>query len=420
MLKSATAVLLCTISGVLFSFPTGNTTFYRALAALWCIQPFATGSRKNAAQRIAGTLIGAVIGLVTTLIVDYLLPENHPYLEAIIIGVMTIPTLYLAVLFRRPNASFFACSVFLSIALMTRVDTSPFLFAGERLIDTLIGIIVGVIVSEARLPRRRQYGTLYLANFDHALLHQKQSPSPQSAYELKRMQSDGLQLTLYTSATPATLMESLGSITLTLPVIAMDGAVLYDTQQKKYLRSYVISYEKTVELVRYIRSHDMQCFINAVIDDTLIIYHDVPKSPAERDMFDKLYSSPHRNYLSMELPEHTPCIYVMTLNTTERIDALYRGLTEQGYAAHLKILHYASDDYIGYSYLKIYSKNAEPENLLPSLLELSNCTTTDFLTLTPTAQDTAELSTLDDATRYLRHHFEPIGLPTKGHRIHKK
>ena len=53
---------------------------------------------------------------------------------------------------------------------------------------------------------------------------------------------------LWKLRTPASLMEPLKDIHLELPVIAMDGAVLYDIREKMYLHAYVISCEQSKKI----------------------------------------------------------------------------------------------------------------------------------------------------------------------------
>lgn len=66
IIKSAIAVMLC----FCVSFIRGNSgiVFYSQLAALWCMQVYVSNTRKNAAQRMIGTVIGAIYGLVFLLI----------------------------------------------------------------------------------------------------------------------------------------------------------------------------------------------------------------------------------------------------------------------------------------------------------------------------------------------------------------
>ena len=66
IIKSSVAVGLCMVIYYIRTLmPVGNgLPFYGALAALWCLQPYADSTKNNAWQRSIGTFIGAVFGLV--------------------------------------------------------------------------------------------------------------------------------------------------------------------------------------------------------------------------------------------------------------------------------------------------------------------------------------------------------------------
>ena len=70
IIKSSVAVGLCMIVYFIRTLlPVGNgIPFYGALAALWCIQPYADTTKNNALQRSAGTIIGAAYGLLFLLL----------------------------------------------------------------------------------------------------------------------------------------------------------------------------------------------------------------------------------------------------------------------------------------------------------------------------------------------------------------
>ncbi len=52
---------------------------------------------------------------------------------------------------------YFSCVVFLSIVVIHIGDANPYLFVFNRVMDTMIGIIIGMLVNSVRLPRRKGY-----------------------------------------------------------------------------------------------------------------------------------------------------------------------------------------------------------------------------------------------------------------------
>ena len=65
------------------------------------------------------------------------------------------------------------------------------------------------------------------------------------------MIENGLNFTVSTMRTPASLMEPLRGLNLKLPVIAMDGAALYNIIENRYEHVYIISAEHCDKILDY-------------------------------------------------------------------------------------------------------------------------------------------------------------------------
>lgn len=369
--KSAVAILLC----YLVSFLRGNSgiVFYSQLAALWCIQVYVENSWKNALQRFIGTIIGALYGLVYLLIRKWTgsFTAMNEFSDALFISGLIVVILYTTVLIRKKQASYFSCVVFLSIVVNHVTDVNPYLFVWNRFLDTVIGIIIGVGVNLMSLPRDHRKDILFLSGLDDTLLSKKDNMSDYSRIELNRMLDDGMNFTIVTMRTPASLMTPLRDIRLKLPVIAMDGAVLFDIYEKRYLKVYIISQDKSSRIRSLIRSEGLTCFTNVVIDDMLVIYYDKSEDEVHNNLIRELRRSPYRNYVDRPYPEDENVVYFMLLHPTPVIEAFYEKLAAAGITKELKVLKYESDDYPGYSYIKIYNRNATKENMIQYLQKMT-------------------------------------------------
>ncbi|MBO5484924.1 MAG: HAD hydrolase family protein [Lachnospiraceae bacterium] len=376
MTKSCIAVFLCYLIYLLRGRQ--GMVFYSQLAVLWCIQPYVDTSLKKALQRTTGTFVGAFFGLIVVLLNFYIFKGDSSYelLQYAIISIMIIPIIQTTLLLHKKDASYFSCVVFLSIVVNHIGDINPFLFVWSRVVDTMIGILIGILVNSFHLPHKKRLDLLFISGLDETLLATGESLSSYSKIELNQLLDDGVHFTISTMRTPASLIEPLKDIKLNLPVIAMNGAVLYDINEKKYLKSYVISYNKTCELLDFIHRFGHQCFINVIMEDILVIYHQDLQNDTEKDIYSRMYSSPYRNYLYGTLPEGSNCIYLMTIDVTEKIELLYNALKKNGYTDQLKVLQYPSTDYPGYSYLKIYNRNAGEENMIKYLQATLHCSET--------------------------------------------
>lgn len=374
IIKSSIGVLL----GFIIYFLRGKqgTPFYTALSVLWCMQPYSSNAKANAIQRTIGTFIGAAYGLIMILVELYVIPFDNELFRYITISLLIIPIIYTTVIFNKKNASYFSCVVFLSIVVNHLKDKNPYLFVFNRMMDTMIGIGLALIINTFELPRKRRNDLLFVAELDKVLLNMKETLTSYSKIELNKMLDDGVKLTIATMKTPGALVTSLQDIRLNLPVIAMDGAILFDMKENKYLKVYEMTHEETKKLVDLIQARNMHCFINTVVEDSVMIYYGDFKNPVESDIYNNLRSSPYRNYIKEELPDRYGAVYLMLIDETEKIESLYEELERLGYTKEFKVLKYDSDDYPGYTYIKIYNKKAIKENMIKYVQSLTDAKST--------------------------------------------
>ncbi len=361
ILKSAAAIAICYI----VSFIRGDSgiVFYSQLASLWCIQVYVSNSIKNASQRFIGTIIGAVFGLIFLLFFS----SYNRYLNAVFVSVFIVGVLYTTVVIKKKEASYFSCVVFLSIVVNHIGDVNPYLFVWDRFLDTVIGIAVGVCVNCFNLPRQKNNDILFISGLDDTLLYGNDKMSDYSRIELNRMLDEGLMFTISTMRTPASLLEPVRDIRLKLPVIAMDGAVLYDFNRRKYIHTYVISNSGSREILNIIEQAGLTCFINVIEDDVLEIFYHESDDEVLIKLVEDMRKSPLRNYFNSRELKDEQVIYFMLLYPTEIIENFYKILCEKGVTASYKVLKYKSDDYEGYSYIKIYNRNASKEHMIDYL-----------------------------------------------------
>jgi hydroxymethylpyrimidine pyrophosphatase-like HAD family hydrolase len=369
IIKSALGVLIC--FAIYFIRGKQGTPFYSALAVLWCIQNQTKNTVQNALQRTVGTGIGAAYGLIYILIKQRVTQLGDSFLHYCIISIALIPIIYTTVVIKQKKTSYFSCVVFLSIVVNHLMDENPYIFVANRSLDTLIGIFVGLVLNSACIHGEYDRDTLFIADVDRAMNGLSTGITPFSQIMIKNMLEKGMLLTFMTLRTPAGFLEGMPDIKPKLPIIAMDGAILYDIKENRYPKVYVISAEHACNIESFIRSRGFNIFTTIILEDVLIIYYDELKNTAEIDIYEKMHKSPYRNYLNKERPKDHPVVYMMCVDETGKIEQLSRDIKESDIYDELKILTYPSDDYEGYSYIKIYSKNASVQNMTDYLRNMT-------------------------------------------------
>lgn len=410
IIKSALAVEICYIIN-LFRADQGMV-FYSQLAALWCIQMYRSNTMKNAIQRTIGTLVGALYGLIYLLVnqIIFRIDNNiNIFAEEMLVALMIIVVLYTTVLLKQNQAAYFSCVVFLSIVVNHIGDINPYMFVWNRFLDTMIGIVVGILVNDIRLCFHPNRNTLFISGLDGMLLNQKDAISAFSKVELNRMIDNGMNFTISTMRTPAGIIEPMKDVRLNLPVIAMNGAVLYEINQHTYIKAYVISKETSQEVVNLIDEAGLNYYSNVIIDDMLVIYYQDTEDQVNRELVQKLRGSPYRNYVKRPLPDNEAVVYFMILDKTDKILDFYNCLKSKGIVDRLRVIKYDSEDYLGYSYIKIYNKNATKEKMIEYLKEFASIEdVVTFGTIKDQYDVYIETNDVNKVVREVRKRYEPI------------
>lgn len=409
IVKSTAAVFLCYV--VHFMRKDG-IVFYSILAALWCIQVYVSTSKANARQRFIGTCVGAVYGLVYLLMrrETHLMLDTYEVLDAAILSFMVGMILYTTVLLKKKKASYFSCVVFLSIVVNHASDANPYLFVWNRFLDTVIGIVIGVWVNTLHLPRKRRKDILFISGLDDTLINKEDLMSDYSRIELNRMIDEGANFTISTCRTPASMMDVIRDIHLKLPVIAMDGAVLYDIYEKTYLEIYVIPEKKAQFVYELIQEAGLKCFTNVIKNDVLCIYYEKSGDVLHEELVKNLRRSPYRNYIEKPFSQKDEVVYFMLLYPTEIIETFYKVLEKEEITKELKVKKYPSEDYPGYSYIKIYSKNAKKENMIEYLKQRLNIDQVITFGSIPERYDVIVTDgNMNQVVKQLKKLYEPIG-----------
>lgn len=368
LIKTGIAVFLCFCVNMLRG--DADVVFYSHIAAIYCMQDSVAETKRNAVNRAVATTVGALYGLVTLLLFPSLAIEtmSERLIHGFVISAMVIFVVYTTVVIKQRDTAYFANVVYLSIVI-NNITNNPYIFAWNRFLDTMIGIVIALLVNSARLPRERNINILFVAELDTALLDQEKKLSGYSRVELNRMIAKGAKFTVATAHTSGGTTELLKDVKLNCPVIVMDGAALYDIQEKMYVHSYAISHSKAKEVTEFLRENGMNWFSYVIIGDMLVIYYQQTENAVYNQMVKEQRISHHHNYVLRNLPEGEDVVCLRIVDRTERVEALYREMKKRD-LQQLKILKNDAENNPGYTFLEIYSHNATKENMISYLSQM--------------------------------------------------
>jgi uncharacterized membrane protein YgaE (UPF0421/DUF939 family) len=142
--KTALSVLLCMVlyrlAAPLLGFTTNFDAFLACTAAIICMQDSVEKSFKSGRNRLAGTGIGALLGMIF-LYIDAFFGNAYLVIAMIALGVVVLITT--CNLLQLKDSVVIGCVVFLIIALEQTVN-GPFVSSVQRLLDTAVGVGIAI------------------------------------------------------------------------------------------------------------------------------------------------------------------------------------------------------------------------------------------------------------------------------------
>ena len=136
IIKTVVAVFLCG----LLAFFRDASGFYSMIAAVVCIQNSAGKTIESSVNRMIGTLIGGVVGVLVVYSLDTLGVLYMELLRYAVLSVMLIPIIKLCLAIKKPGCAAMACIVFLCVTVNHSVGDTPAIYSIDRLFETLVGV----------------------------------------------------------------------------------------------------------------------------------------------------------------------------------------------------------------------------------------------------------------------------------------
>lgn len=136
IIKTVVAVFLCG----LLAFLRDASGFYSMIAAVVCIQNSAGKTIESSINRMIGTLIGGVVGVLVVYSLDTLGVLYIALLRYAVLSVMLIPIIKLCLAIKKPGCAAMACIVFLCVTVNHSIGDTPAIYSIDRLFETLVGV----------------------------------------------------------------------------------------------------------------------------------------------------------------------------------------------------------------------------------------------------------------------------------------
>ena len=214
---------------------------------------------------------------------------------------------------------------------------------------------------------------LYISDLDGTLLNKSAELSGYTVRALNRMIADGLDFTVATARTIASSGKILADLDLRIPIVLMNGVLIYDIQEQRYDQINALPPLTAAAVTDILEAYEASGLMYELYNGELRTYYESLEQKPVRDFVEErmvLYNKPfrHTGRFSDISPEHI--IYFTLIDTYERLlpvrDAL---VTHPGLNMALYKDNYSPDLW----YLEMFSDKASKRNAVNYLRAAYGC-----------------------------------------------
>ena len=372
IVRTVGAVMLCMIVYELRR--RRGMPIFALIAAVMCIHPYTNSMKAISRRRVIGTVIGAGWGVLTLLLEQFLrrIPDPDDMIHYLIAALGCGIVIYFTVWLNLAEMAQFAGIVYLIVVITQTGSGTVFLYAYHRIIDTLIGLAVGELVNRVHLPRKRNTDILFASGVTNTIFEEGHKISGYSLIELNRLIEDGCKFTVDTIEAPASVHELLRGVDFRLPIIGMDGAILYDMKDRTYLEAVMLDPDTTQKIHDLLEGDEIEFFMTTLEHHVLIYRYGDLKNDAIRELFKKKRISPDRNFAPRltDVSYMNKTIYFFVLEKAEKVDRVLEEIQSAPWFGKIRIHVDERNIPEGYRCIRIFPAEATKERMLAKLQEM--------------------------------------------------
>ena len=309
------------------------TPFFAGIAAAYTSHKDYKSSLKQAQIRSLGSVVGGYFGMIIILLVELLFKNIftiddfvfYKFLEYLFVSLGIIILIYIIVVTKQKDATFISCLTYLSVTISIRNGGMPIpQFATNRILSTLIGVGIALLVNNFKLNYKKNKNVLFLASYDNVINYEDYQLSF-TKYKINDLYQRGAKLILNTKRHTLDSMIFDG-VKINKPVVLMDGFCTYD--HKKYI--YQAPFEKGLKdkINYYLVLNNYDVFTYVVHDDKMVCHYLNLDSDASK-VFYKVeeYNNIYPFVYAPVLEAHSVAMYEVILKI-EQLDKFLLDLEE--------------------------------------------------------------------------------------------
>lgn len=204
---------------------------------------------------------------------------------------------------------------------------------------------------------------IYVSDLDGTLLNNKKEVTQYSKEEINKLIDKGMNFTIATARTPATVVDMMEGLNLSIPAVMMNGVLIYDINEKRYIDIKDINESAIERALQIFEEYNKDIFMYSIKDNHLWVYHKDFTYGVEERFYKERCNKPLKTFVKVEdyrkAIEGSMPINIIAFDKYEVIKGIYDKIKDiEGLTTD-----YYEDIYEkGCYYLESYSSEASKAN----------------------------------------------------------
>ncbi|ERK31928.1 Cof-type HAD-IIB family hydrolase [Clostridium intestinale] len=204
---------------------------------------------------------------------------------------------------------------------------------------------------------------LFISDLDGTLLNSNKEISVYSKKVLNNLINEGINFTVATARTPATVIDILKDLSIKLPVILMNGVIIYDINEKRYINIESVERSLVQDILKVFEKNNKSPLVYGINDDELYVYYKEFVYEVEKDFYKERCHSPYKTFLKVdEYIESTKASKIINFIAYDKLEVIKNIYDELSKLEGITVDYYEEIYRKGWYYLDAYSSKASKAN----------------------------------------------------------
>ena len=210
--------------------------------------------------------------------------------------------------------------------------------------------------------------TLYVSDLDGTLLNSDKVISEYSKKSLNKLIDKGVNFTVATARTPATVVDILKGININIPVVLMNGVVIYDIKSKKYIDIKEIDKATTNKILDIFEKNNKYPLVYGVKENKINVFYKELSCSAEKVFYEERKDSKYKDFIKIDnYKKYIDNLGIINLITFGEYNVVEKIYNEIKNIYNIEANFYEDIYERGTYFLEVYSKKASKANGIKQL-----------------------------------------------------